>query len=216
MAETDENFDTEIEVSVDLVGIKTNIKAKTAGKDTQTTLSSLLDSLTNNIDKIKQIRASMGPAIKDSPLVEKAPLGISKSLQEEMMVGFDDPVQKIADDLGTTPEIVNKSKTVFFKSGIDKPQIVGASRFSPEYGALIILYSFEIGLGKHFVSYVEANDIYESCHYKTGSIAARTIPNLKQRELIDTKRYDASKELTLSPKGLDVARKLFKKELGID
>lgn len=214
MEEENKKCDVEIEVGLDLFGFKTSIKAKTDSSTSKQILSSFLDDITSNIDKVKKINEKLSAIqeiIPEKPKIQQS----EKISVHKAITSSEEPLQRIADDLNTNIERISDSKIVAFKPGVDKPQIIGASRFSPENGALIILYSFEIGLKKHFVSSEEANEVYEDCHYKVGSIAARTIPVLKQRDLIDKKKYESSKELTLSPKGLETARRLFKKELGI-
>ncbi|MBI2665177.1 hypothetical protein HYX12_00980 [Candidatus Woesearchaeota archaeon] len=204
---TEQKF-VEIEATIERVGVKTSLRTKTAPEEVEATLSTFVETLAKNVDKILSLQGKITPGEKISARISNPDV----STQAVSMV--DEPLTNIANDIGTTIEQLKGARIFGFKPGIDKPQLLSSTKFTPETAALTILYGFEIGLGKHFITYDEANELFMSCHYKVGSLSARVIPNVKKQNKIDANRYEKSKELTLSPSGLDYVRKELKKMMG--
>lgn len=199
----------EVEAMIERVGVKTVLRTKTSPEEMESTLSNFVDIFSKNIDKILSLQGKPTPMEKITTNLTNQEITSQSSLM------MDDPITNIANDLGITAEQIKSARVFGFKPGIEKPQILSPTKFSPEMGTQVILYGFEIGLGKHFVTYDEANEIFMSCHYKAGNLSARVIPNIKKQNKIDANRYEKSKELTLSPGGLESVRKELKKAVGL-
>lgn len=196
----------EVEAIIERSGVKTTLRTKTSPEEMESTLSNFVDVLGKNLDKISSLQGKATPMEKITTKLA------SHEIQPSLVI--DDPLSNIANDLGVTLEQIKSARIFGFKPGIEKPQLLSSTKFTPETAALTILYGFEIGLGKNFITYDEANELFMSCHYKVGSLSARVVPNVKKQNKIDANKYEKSKELTLSPSGLDYVRKELKKIMG--
>lgn len=207
-----ENEDkVEVELSIDMPFLKGSIKTKTSIENSEAVMSSFLESLEKSSEKIKKIVDNLNSVAPIKTLaVNSAPVSNSSS-SVDAGIG-DEPMSNISNDLGVEIQKLKDAKIFAFKPSTNQMQLIGYNKFSPEVGTLAILYGFEIGLRKSAVSYEEANTIFQQCPYKVGTLANRVIPNIKKK--LDFKKYESSKELVLTPGGLDDARKQILKALG--
>ncbi len=189
----------EIEIEIDSRPVKVSTRVTTDIKNVKRDLGDVLGSIHYNVKNIQKLSNEL---LRIKPLEE----------EPKPSVITEDPYGRIALDLNISTEKLNESRIIGFKAG--KPQVLSTSKFKNEQeGTLILLYSYEIGLKKHFVPFDELKEVFQISGFKRS--LAKILNNLKRDGRIDKKRYDSSKEATLTPRGLEDIRDRFKRILKV-
>lgn len=123
----------------------------------------------------------------------------------------ENPVRSFAEKIGVDPDAFEKLKLIAIKN--DDVQLLKPTKLKPSESGYLLLAVNEFALGKQSMQFEDWRDLCQASNIKSTTPIYKIALNAKDNGHIDKKRYSSTREMILSPKGVEVVKKAIERVL---
>ncbi len=162
-------------------------------------ISKCIDDTIAEISKSKTFEAKpVNAEIKTPPVI------LSPLPQES-------PVRSFAEKIEVDPDAFEKLKLIAIKN--DAVQLLKPTKLKPTESCYLLLAVNEFALGKQSMQFEDWRELCQASNIKSPTPIYKIASNAKNAGHIDKKKYTNTRELVLSPKGVEIVRKAIEKAI---